>query len=167
MHNELINLLTDSKDKKLLSQVLESLKKHYFAELDNYVEKNELEAANGVTEALMSLAFLERMEGKRISCEDLKQIDGIWKKHSKGRFGIGVQKKIWFDTRNRQERETWETYRKFHYRLVDGLYLTWSGVHTGVPHTAYEEPFDDWGYYKMSGRIFYATLYSRARDCQL
>jgi Na+-transporting NADH:ubiquinone oxidoreductase subunit NqrC len=109
VHRGLMDLLTESEDKKLLSQVRESLKEHYYGELDNLLENKKWEAANTLTSKLI-LYIAKREESrlhaehiKTFSCPDLRRIDANWKNHSDGHFGFGVQKQIWLDTGNRQE----------------------------------------------------------------
>ncbi len=124
LHRELISLLDKSNgDKSFQQKVRESLKEHYYAELDNLLENRKWEAADRLTSKLMLYIAKREKEGyfdtediKNFSCKDLITIDASWKNHSDGHFGFGVQKKIWLDTGNRQEYNE-EAYGKFLSRL--------------------------------------------------
>nr|WP_263012461.1 GUN4 domain-containing protein [Laspinema sp. D3c] len=45
---------------------------------------------------------------KQFSCEDFRQIDGLWVQYSNGRFGFSVQKRIWQECGGNMERDTYE-----------------------------------------------------------
>ncbi|MBP5976351.1 AAA-like domain-containing protein [Brasilonema sp. CT11] len=112
LHRKLINLLDKSNaDKSFQQKVRESLKKHYYAQLNNLLENKKWEAADRLTSKLMLYITKTETQGgyldteaiKKLSCEDLRIIDAYWKNRSDGHFGFGVQKKIWLDTGNGQE----------------------------------------------------------------
>ncbi len=125
LHRELITLFDDKSngDKSFQQKVRESLKEHYYAELDNLLENRKWEAADRLTLKLMlyitkteKKGYLNTEDIKKFSCKDLRKIDANWKNYSDGHFGFGVQKKIWLDTGNRQEYNE-EAYGKFLSRL--------------------------------------------------
>ncbi|CAN8280054.1 unnamed protein product [Cochlearia groenlandica] len=50
-------------------------------------------------EAAVKRGYVFFSEVKSISKEDLKAIDNLWTKHSEGRFGYSVQRKIWLKSK--------------------------------------------------------------------
>ena len=44
--------------------------------------------------------YLELNDIKNFNCKDLKAVDELWVKNSKGKFGFSVQKRIYLDTGN-------------------------------------------------------------------
>jgi serine/threonine-protein kinase len=59
-------------------------------EADQETAKVILEVANRTEQGQLDVASIDNF-----SCEDLKAIDGLWVKYSKGRFGFSVQKRIY------------------------------------------------------------------------
>jgi hypothetical protein len=111
LHRKIISFLDKSNgNKSFQQQVRESLKEHYYAELNNLLENRKWEASDRLTSKLMLYiakreqpGYLDTEDIKNFSCKDLRKIDENWKDHSDGHFGFGVQKKIWLDTGNGQE----------------------------------------------------------------
>ncbi|KYC35518.1 hypothetical protein WA1_06745 [Scytonema hofmannii PCC 7110] len=103
LHREFITLLSQyNGDKKLKSQVEESLKEHYLDELNNFlVNKKWQEADRGMARLMFYVANREEQSSlneesiKNFSCQNLQEIDSLWVKNSGGRFGFSVQKQIW------------------------------------------------------------------------
>ena len=83
----LINQISDS----LWLKVEASLKQHHYAELNYLLARKKWQEADEKT-ALIIRSYL--------SCSDIKKLDEIWVKHSQGRFGFSVQKKIWLEHAN-------------------------------------------------------------------
>ena len=116
VHRELIDLLDlleNRNQANFKQQVKKSLKQYFLAELEYLLKtKKWIEADTRTTGILF---FITNSENKKIherltaqqiknlSCLDLKQIDNLWIRHSKGHFGFSVQHKIWLDTANRLE----------------------------------------------------------------
>ena len=89
-------------------KVWNSLKEHYYATIEGYLERKNWREADIATDKLMlHVAGREEEPGldsaslNNFSCPDLQEIDSLWVKHSNGRFGFSVQKKIWLETGNR------------------------------------------------------------------
>ncbi|NEO74733.1 MAG: GUN4 domain-containing protein [Moorea sp. SIO3H5] len=91
-------------------EVWNSLKEHFYAELENFLnrEKPNWEAADIRTWRLILFIANREKEGwldipqlDKFSCPDLKRMDKLWVKNSKGHFGFSVQKEIWVKTGNR------------------------------------------------------------------
>lgn len=57
---------------------------------DQETSKVMLEVANRTEERWLRIEDIENFP-----CEDLRAIDGLWVKHSNGRFGFSVQKRIY------------------------------------------------------------------------
>jgi hypothetical protein len=108
VHRGLLKLLTNKNQENFRQDVWESLKQHFFAELEYFLKGKQWQEADEKTWKMM--LFIANREKKRnldypqienFSCPVLKQIDDYWVQNSKGNFGFSVQKKIWVDTRNR------------------------------------------------------------------
>ncbi|MDJ0618439.1 MAG: DUF3856 domain-containing protein [Calothrix sp. MO_192.B10] len=105
VHRGLLKLQSNSNQ-----SVWNSLKEHFYAELENFLnrEKPDWRAADIRTWRLMLFIadrekerWLDIPQLEKFSCPDLKRIDKLWVKNSKGHFGFSVQKKIWVKTGNR------------------------------------------------------------------
>ena len=85
-----------------LKTVLERVKHARYADLERYLKNGEWEQADEETHRLM-ITEVGKEEGEFFSREDLlnfpgdplKTIDSLWVKHSSGKFGFSVQKKIY------------------------------------------------------------------------
>ena len=91
-------------------EVWNSLKEHFYAELESFLnrEKPDWRAADRRTWRLMLFIanreeerYLDIPQFENFSCPDLKRMDELWVKNSRGNFGFSVQKKIWVKTGNR------------------------------------------------------------------
>lgn len=117
LHREFINLLSKGNNKNSLKQEVEnSLKEHYYNQLDNLLKNERWEQADKKTTSLI-LYILRRDREKDLdeesinecSCDDLRRIDKLWVKHSQGKFGFSKQKEIYIKKGNRLgiELENW------------------------------------------------------------
>ncbi|PAX52769.1 hypothetical protein CK510_17515 [Brunnivagina elsteri CCALA 953] len=87
-----LELLKNKISERLRLKVEASLKQHHYAELNNLLASKKWQEADAKT-ALIIRSYL--------FCSDIKKLDEIWVKHSQGRFGFSVQKKIWLEHANR------------------------------------------------------------------
>jgi hypothetical protein len=111
--------------------VWESLKQHFFAELDYFLKSKQWTEADQITfEMMLFIAnrekegFLDYPQIENFSCPVLKRIDDYWVQNSKGNFGFSVQKKVWVDTENRLgvKLEDWnENDLKNYYRFASAV----------------------------------------------
>jgi GUN4-like len=130
IHRELIALLDNESDINLKNQIKQSLKEHYYEELDNLLENKKWEDADSKTYQMMLFIadrekekYLDVESIQQFSCPDFKQIDEYWAKNSNGHFGFKKQKEIWIETGNRfdikdeyTEKDA-EAYRRFASRV--------------------------------------------------
>ncbi|MEW5861923.1 MAG: AAA-like domain-containing protein [Cyanobacteriota bacterium] len=84
------------------SAVQKALKEHLLAELEFFMESGNWKEADEITRHLMlyrtpqeEKTDLDSKDFKTFPCDDLRTIDNLWVKYSKGRFGFSVQKRIW------------------------------------------------------------------------
>jgi tetratricopeptide (TPR) repeat protein len=103
VHRGLLELLANQNQSNFRQEVWESLKQHFFAELDFFLKAKQWEEADQITWLLVIFiadrekeGFIEQPQIEKFSCHVLKQIDDYWVQNSKGHFGFSVQKKIWF-----------------------------------------------------------------------
>jgi hypothetical protein len=121
LHKEFLNLLTiNNKEKKLLYDVEASLKRHYYAELNNLLKNKKWKSADIITWQLMLyIAKRERENNldiesiQNFSCPELQEIDKLWQKYSNGRFGFSLQKRIYSNTGNKSGNLDAEAYKRF------------------------------------------------------
>ncbi len=104
LHREFLELLpqTSSPDKqRKINEVRESLKAHFFAEL-NYLMRvnNWREADRKTVQTMLYIAdrekqgYLDIADIKKFSCPALHTIDKLWVERSQGKFGFSIQKHI-------------------------------------------------------------------------
>jgi len=106
-HRKFIDLLSEISfgNEKFKQEVEESLKEHYYDELDNLLKNRKWKAANSLTSKLMF--YMPKREEQNLgqinnfSCPDLRKIDQLWVSNSDKLFGFSVQKEIWISTENR------------------------------------------------------------------
>ncbi|GAB4183031.1 MAG: hypothetical protein Fur006_19490 [Coleofasciculaceae cyanobacterium] len=85
---------------------------------DLLVAEHWLEADLETTALMLRLSgrepegWLREQDMDNFPCKDLLLIDNLWVKHSKGRFGFSVQKKIWESLGGKQNAE-YRIYRSF------------------------------------------------------
>ncbi|MUG97348.1 hypothetical protein F7734_35485 [Scytonema sp. UIC 10036] len=101
LHWELIDLLQKIPDSHLLSQVRKSLIKHYYAEIEDSMKKENWREADVKTHRLMLVIASREKEGyldseqlNSFSCQHLQTIDSLWVRYSEGIYGFSVQKNI-------------------------------------------------------------------------
>jgi GUN4-like len=108
VHRGLLKLLTNQKQEKFRKEVFESLKEHFFSELEYLLKGKQWQEADERTwEMMLFIAnrekerYLDYPQIESFSCPVLKKIDDYWLQNSNKNFGLSVQKKIWVDTGNR------------------------------------------------------------------
>jgi myosin heavy subunit len=99
-YREYISLL--SKIGQDNSGVREALKEHLLAELEFLMESGNWKEADDKTKQFMldqtgkeEKDSLNAKQLRTFPCDDLRTLDNLWVKYSKGRFGFSVQKRIW------------------------------------------------------------------------
>ncbi len=102
LHREFLALLpTTQENQQKVSEVKQSLQAHLFAEL-NYLMKfpNWKDADQKTFLLMLNIAQREKQDYlgtediENFPCLELRTIDKLWVKYSKGRFGFSVQKRI-------------------------------------------------------------------------
>jgi hypothetical protein len=85
----------------------ESLKAHLLDELDYLMKENRWKDADLKNDQFLVVSakrekqdYLELNDIKNFNCQDLKKVDDLWVKNSKGKFGLSVQKRIYLETGN-------------------------------------------------------------------
>lgn len=131
VHRGLLNLLTNQNPKNFRQEVWESLKQHFFAELESFLKEKQWEQADETTWRMMLFVanreeehYLDYPQLENFSCPVLKQIDDYWVQNSKGNFGFSVQNKIWVGTGNRLgiKLEDWnENDQKNYFRFASAV----------------------------------------------
>ena len=108
VHRGLLKLLTNKHQANFRPEVWESLKQHFFAELESFLKAKQWQEADDKTWIMMLFIanreeerYLDYPQIENFSCPVLKRIDDYWVLNSKGNFGFSVQKKIWVGTGNR------------------------------------------------------------------
>ncbi|NEP56589.1 MAG: hypothetical protein F6K31_06135, partial [Symploca sp. SIO2G7] len=94
LHQEFMKLLRKKGEDN--SQIQESLKRHYFAELNFFMESGNWKDANIRSYYLIRYAgeILENFRWNTYSCPNFRTIDRLWVERSGGTFGFSVQKRI-------------------------------------------------------------------------
>ncbi|MDT9180737.1 MAG: GUN4 domain-containing protein [Limnospira sp. PMC 1291.21] len=149
-----------------------------YTELDRLLKSGEWKAADQETTKMMwrvagkTRGYLYNDDIKNFPCEDLRIIDGLWVKHSNGRFGFSVQKQIYINCGGlpdgRYPGDTiWERYCGEVGWRVNGSYISWSDCTFSaaaplghLPGMAMDEY---WGVFLESG----VALFCRAQTCKL
>ena len=85
----------------------ESLKIHLLNELDYLMQQNRWKDADYKNYVFLLVSAKIEKQGvlylndvKNFNCQDLKAVDNLWVKNSRGKFGFSVQKKIYIETGN-------------------------------------------------------------------
>ncbi|NEP56919.1 MAG: hypothetical protein F6K31_07815 [Symploca sp. SIO2G7] len=111
LHKEFMALLAETGEDN--SQIKESLKRHYLAELNFFMESGNWRDADLSTNDLIVFAGSIKgyFEWDNLFCLDLGTIDRLWIERSGGKFGFSVQKSILEDKfatqPGRYETEKW------------------------------------------------------------
>ncbi len=91
---------------------LESLlKAQDFRAADEETYKVMLAVANRESEGYMSGGYLETEDAEKFPCKELRSIDQLWLKYSRGKFGISVQQQIYQSLGGTKEynQKVWES----------------------------------------------------------
>ncbi|MDT9277050.1 MAG: GUN4 domain-containing protein [Limnospira sp. PMC 737.11] len=110
-----------------------------YTELDKLLKSGNWKAADEETAKMMlavagqtQRGYLDNDDIKNFPCDDLRIIDGLWVKHSNGRFGFSVQKQIYINCGGKPDGSIpsgtiWKRYCDEVGWRVNGSYLTsWS-----------------------------------------
>ncbi|MGD2182825.1 GUN4 domain-containing protein [Lusitaniella coriacea] len=99
LHQEYMALLEEAGQDN--SKIKESLKWHFFAELNFLMKSGNWKGADRLTWNLMvyvaereDRGFLDSSDIENFSCPALRTMDALWVKYSDGKFGFSVQKRI-------------------------------------------------------------------------
>ncbi|MDT9185643.1 GUN4 domain-containing protein [Limnospira sp. PMC 289.06] len=149
-----------------------------YSELDRLLKSGEWKAADEETTKMMwrvagkTGGYLYNDDIKNFPGEDLRIIDGLWVKHSRGRFGFSVQKQIYINCGGLPDGSypgdtIWERYCGEVGWRVNGSYISWSDCTFSaaaplghLPGMAMDEY---WGVFLESG----VALFCRAQTCKL
>ena len=89
------------------TEYYESLKAHLLGELDYLMKENRWKDADTKNSQFILVSAKREKQGyfelndvKNFQCQDLKKVDDLWVKNSKGKFGLSVQKRIYLETGN-------------------------------------------------------------------
>lgn len=103
LHREFMDLL-QKQNKDKATTVSESLKQHFYDELENFLANKKWQQADEKTSQLMLYIakreeerYLEISDINNFSCQDLQKIDKNWLKASDNIFGLSLQKDIWIE----------------------------------------------------------------------
>ena len=77
-----------------------------FTKLENYLKNQDWKQADIETISLFSPIY----NINNFPCEEMKTIESLWVQYSQGKFGLNIQKQIYFETGNQQgisNKQTW------------------------------------------------------------
>ncbi|EDZ96636.1 GUN4 domain protein [Limnospira maxima CS-328] len=110
-----------------------------YTQLNRLLKSGNWKAADEETAKMMlavarqtQRGYLDEGDIKNFPCDDLRIIDGLWVKHSRGRFGLSVQKQIYINCGGKPDGSypgatIWERYMDEVGWRVNGSYLlSWS-----------------------------------------
>ncbi|HBB36183.1 MAG TPA: hypothetical protein DDZ80_13285 [Cyanobacteria bacterium UBA8803] len=174
LHQEFMKLLAEAGQDN--SQIKESLKRHFLAELNFFMKSGNWKDADRRTGNLMDfLASTQKgsWDLNNLSCRDLGTIDKLWVERSGGKFGFSVQKSIldqFASQPGSYEEVDWEGfYEKIGWRK-EGGYI---GYHEGVFNSkkAQEGHLPQLGVELDDGRVIsvgaWRYIFSRTATCRL
>ena len=147
-----------------------------YADLERYLKNGEWKAADGETYRLM-ITEVGKEEGqilmpsdlRQFPCEPLKKIDGLWVKHSSGRFGFSVQKEMYLEcggvADGRYHPKAWQKfgrmqgwdYKKFPWRDYSIIKFDMKAPKGHLPYFVFS----------MQRNGQNALLFSRIQTCEL
>lgn len=111
------------KSKEELKLELQSEREIDYTRLRDLLAAEQWLQANLETEAIMLKVVRREQKGslrvediEKFPSVDLRTIDRLWVKHSKGRFGFSVQKRIW-EAVGGTKNPDYETYKRFGQRI--------------------------------------------------
>ncbi|XDE60199.1 GUN4 domain-containing protein [Arthrospira platensis BEA 1257B] len=109
-----------------------------YTQLKRLLKSGQWKAADEETAKMMLAVagktqreYLDDDDIKNFPCQDLRIIDGLWVKHSNGRFGFSVQKQIYINCGGKPDGSypgdtIWKRYCDEVGWRVNGSYLSWS-----------------------------------------
>jgi GUN4-like len=143
-----------------------------YADLERYLKNEQWEEADDETYRLMNTEVGKNGEWfdpddlRNFPCEPLRAIDGLWVKHSRGKFGFSVQKKLYLECGGvldgKYYKEAWTKFCEANGWVVKGR---WAPVEfdTSSPDGYLPLPRPDiWGSPKL-----FRILLSRIQTCEL
>jgi hypothetical protein len=105
---------------KELQQLTENVQDLRYQNLENYLKNQQWREADEETYRLMITTvgkeegqLFDREDMENFPCEDLRTIDQLWVKYSKGHFGFSVQKNIWLECGGVPGEYDYDIFRKF------------------------------------------------------
>ncbi|MDT9298173.1 MAG: GUN4 domain-containing protein, partial [Arthrospira platensis PCC 7345] len=150
-----------------------------YSQLNRLLKSGQWKAADEKTAKMMCRVAGKTHDGylnyddiKNFPGEDWRIIDGLWVKHSRGRFGFSVQKQIYINCGGLPDGSypgdtIWERYCGEVGWRVNGSYISWSDCTFSaaaplghLPGMAMDEY---WGVFLESG----VALFCRAQTCKL
>ena len=103
-----------------------------YQQLEEYLEKGQWREADEETYRVMIQTvgkeegqWLEPEDLEKFPCEDLRTINQLWLKYSKGHFGFSVQKEIWIGCGGKPGEYNYKVYKKFATKV--GWYMDGEG----------------------------------------
>ncbi|HEY9702589.1 MAG TPA: GUN4 domain-containing protein, partial [Allocoleopsis sp.] len=93
-----------------------------FSKLENYLKNQDWKQADIETISLFSPIY----NINNFTCEEMKTIESLWVQYSQGKFGLNIQKQIYFETGNQQgisNRQTWGRFADQVGWRVNGIWL--------------------------------------------
>ncbi|MEH2462094.1 GUN4 domain-containing protein [Nostoc sp.] len=116
----LLRYRTETRVKKaLIESDIEILKQGStdYIRLRDFLVVGKWEEADKETDRLMLVVANREKEGwlnvesiDKFPCQDLRTIDQLWVKYSKGRFGFSVQNRIYQSLKNKSDQNIWEVF---------------------------------------------------------
>ncbi|UWU47965.1 GUN4-like [Limnospira platensis C1] len=169
-----------------------------YTELDRLLKSGNWKAADQETAKMMlavagktQRGYLDEESIKNFPCDDLRIIDGLWVKHSNGRFGFSVQKQIYINCGGKPDGSypgatIFERYCDEVGWRVNGSYLSsWSDCTFSAAAPRGHLPYpraprrflvgwrvngsylSSWSDCTFSKGRFFTKLFSRAQTCNL
>jgi len=162
------------------------------SKLQNLLAQGKWKEADKETQNVMLKVAGRENEGRlrsvhiqKLSCADLRTIDTLWVKYSKGRFGFSVQKRIWESVggTSKQLNDS-ETHERFADRIkwrVNNDWLSYNSLTFSLEEAApghlpaawVGDPVGDWRTWLKpvenleTGSLQTSSLFSRVETCKL
>ena len=118
--------------------------------------------------------YLSTNDIENFPCADLRKIDQLWVKYSKGKFGFSVQKKIYQSLGGTKEydRKVLETFGDKVGWRKGGEWLMWEELTFRLDHYEGHLPLrldspGDWIYFSLPRHNIYSSLAQRLVDCNI
>jgi serine/threonine-protein kinase len=152
------------------------------SKLEDYLKNQQWQKADRETSRVMLQTMGREEDGyltlndiENFPCPDLRKIDQLWVKYSKGKFGFSVQKKIYQSLGGTKEydRKVWETFGDEVGWRKGGKWLEYKKLTFSMEH--YEGHLPVMGTYGLSGvlcgtftgMVPNSSLAQRLVDCNI